>query len=127
MRSLHRNLGGLALELGYTFGALRDIAAKVADPIAIVREAGLSAALISTGVYTHKPAFEWSIHSVTLVLWLAGRTADKDLTLEAVQEACCEAGFAAAFALADEYVAGAISGGPKESAGSTSEGSASGE
>jgi len=122
MRTQSVEIGGLTLELGLTFGALAEVTQKVADPLVIVREAGKAAALASAGVFNYQPRFEWTLASVALVIWAGAKATNKAIKLEEVQEACCEAGFAEALAIADAYIAAAISGGPAKSEAAPSSG-----
>lgn len=100
MRSMVAEFGGLRLELAATFGAARDIAKHVADPLAIAREAALEAMI--TG---YNPKFGFTVENVPLIISIGAKAAGEKATLAEIQEAVFDAGFLVGKSIASDYLA----------------------
>lgn len=108
MHSMQVTIGGLDLELGFTFGAGREIAQKVGDPLAIAREAALEAMLNQAGL-VHNPKWQPTVENVPMILWIGAKHGGmKDLKLEAVQDAVFQHGFLESKVIAIDYLAGIV-------------------
>lgn len=100
MRSMTAEFGGLTLELAATFGAARDIAKQVADPLAIAREAALEAMIPG-----YNPKFAFTVDNVPLIISIGAKAAGEKATLAQIQEAVFDAGFLAGKGIASDYLA----------------------
>lgn len=107
MHSMNVTIGGLELELGLNFGAAREIAQKVGDPLAIAREAGLEAMMAQAGI-VHQPKWIPTVDNVPMILWLGAKHGGADVKLERVQEAVFTHGFIEAKAVALDYLAAIV-------------------
>jgi hypothetical protein len=106
-------LGDLSFDVLASFGAARELAQKVADPLHIAREAQLEAMLGETGQVYH-PRFMLTVENVPLILHIGAKAAGDKVTLGEVQEACFTAGLLAAKMAATDYLAMLIQGGSQE-------------
>lgn len=104
MREMTANLGGEEITLAATFKASMEVAEKVADPLAIAREAALEA-LFSQSMQPYDPRFRFSVKNVPQIIFAGMRAAGDKRTLEAVQELVFDAGFVDARDIAVEYIA----------------------
>lgn len=104
MRSMTAELGGLRFELAANFGAARDIAKQVADPLAIAREAALEAMMAQVGQVYH-PKFSFTVDNVPVILHIGAKAAGEKVTLAEVQDAVFEAGLLIGKAVASDYLA----------------------
>lgn len=107
MHSMIVTIGGLDLELGLNFGAAREIAQKVGDPLAIAREAGVEAMMAQAGV-VHQPKWIPTIENVPMILWIGAKNGGADVKLDRVQEAVFAHGFIEAKAVALDYLAAIV-------------------
>lgn len=107
MHSMQVTIGGLDLELALTFGAAREIAQKVGDPLAIAREASLEAMMAQSGI-AHTPKWVPTIENVPLLIWIGAKHSTPDIKLERVQEAVFEHGFLEAKMAALNYLAAIV-------------------
>lgn len=107
MHSMQVTIGGLDLELALTFGAAREIAQKVGDPLAIAREASLEAMMAQSGI-AHTPKWVPTIENVPMLIWIGAKHAMADIKLESVQEAVFEHGFLEAKMAALNYLAAIV-------------------
>jgi hypothetical protein len=124
MREYETILGGKSVTLAATFKAAQEIANKVADPYAIVREATVENMALSVGAFQHQPKFRFTVENVPLLLHIGLRHAGSDMSLSDVQEAVFEDGFAKGRDDAENYLA-LIVGPRSEEVGETEKGSAS--
>lgn len=104
MRSMTAEFGGLRLELAATFGAARDIAKLVADPLAIAREAALEAMMAQVGQVYH-PKFSFTVDNIPMLIHIGARAAGENVTLKDVQEAVFDAGLLVGKSIASDYLA----------------------
>jgi len=104
MRSMTAEFGGLRLELAATFGAARDIAKQVADPLAIAREAALEAMMGQVGQVYH-PKFSFTVENVPVIIHIGAKAAGEKATLAQIQEAVFEAGLLVGKSVASDYLA----------------------
>lgn len=100
-------VGGLDLELGFNFGAGREISQKVGDPLAIAREAGLEAMLGQAGI-VHQPKWLPTVENVPMILWIGAKHGGMTVKLEEVQDAVFRHGFLEAKVVALDYLAGIV-------------------
>ena len=107
MHSINTTIGGLDLELALTFGAAREIAQKVADPLAIAREAALESMMAQAGI-VHVPKWVPTIENVPMLLWIGAKHVNADIKLERVQEAVFDHGFLEAKMAALNYLAAIV-------------------
>jgi hypothetical protein len=96
--------GGLRFELAANFGAARDIAKQVADPLAIAREAALEAMMAQVGQVYH-PKFSFTVDNVPVILHIGAKAAGEKVTLAEVQDVVFNAGFLVGKAIASDYLA----------------------
>ena len=89
MRSMAVDIGGLSLELGATFGAAREVSEKVADPLAIAREALLESQI---GPSVYQPRFSFTVRNIPLILWIGAKAGGFKGKLEEIEAACFDAG-----------------------------------
>jgi len=90
MRGFTASIGGRDIEIAATFGAAREISEKVADPIAIVREATLEEQI---GAHIYKARFAFTVKNIPVILLAGARAAGSKMTLDEMQEACFNEGF----------------------------------
>jgi len=107
MRTMTATLGGQELELGCTFGAAADLAAKVGDPLAIVREAQLEAMMGTIG-QVYNPKWTFTVANVPQILHIGMKAAGSKQTLVQVQDMVADAGFLEAKAVALDYIAAIV-------------------
>lgn len=104
MRSMTAEFGGLRLELAATFGAARDIAKQVADPLAIAREAALEAMMAQVGQVYH-PKFSFTVDNIPMLIHIGAKAAGEAVTIKDVQEAVFDAGLLVGKSIASDYLA----------------------
>lgn len=104
MRSMTAEIGDLRLELAATFGAAREIAKRVSDPIGIAREAALEAMLADVGQVYH-PKFSFTVENVPVLIHIGAKAAGETVTLAEIEEAVFAAGLLVGKAVASEYLA----------------------
>lgn len=104
MRAMTAEFGGLRLELAATFGAARDIAKQVADPLAIAREAALEAMMAQVGQVYH-PKFTFTVDNIPVLIHIGARAAGEKVTLAEIQDAVFEAGLLVGKSIASDYLA----------------------
>lgn len=98
-------IGGLDLELGLNFGAGRELMQKVGDPLNIVREMALENMMQQAGL-VHTPKWMPTLENVPMILWIGAKHGgQKDLKLEAVQEAVFAHGLLESKVIAMDYIA----------------------
>lgn len=124
MREITVSLGGEEITLAATFKASIEIAEKVADPLAIAREAALEA-LFSQSLQAYDPRFRFSVKNVPQIIFAGMKAAGDKRTLEQVQELVFDAGFVDARDVAVEYIAILVT--PKSEEIGENKGEASGE
>lgn len=107
MHSKLVTVGGLDLELAFTFGAAREIAQKVGDPLAIAREAALEAMMSQAGM-VHQPKWIPTVDNVPMLLWIGAKHGGSDVKIERVQQAVFDHGFIEAKQIALDYLAGIV-------------------
>ena len=107
MHSKLVTLGGLDLELAFTFGAAREISQKVGDPLGIAREAAMEAMMTNAGM-AYTPKWVPTVDNVPMMLWIGAKHGGSDVKLERVQEAVFEHGFIEAKQIALDYLAGIV-------------------
>lgn len=100
-------IGGVDLELAYTFGAGREISQKIGDPLAIAREAAVEAMMGQAGL-TYSPKWMPTVENVPMMLWIGAKHAGMSIKLEQVQEAVFAHGFLEAKEVAMGYLAGIV-------------------
>jgi len=119
-------VGELTLTLGLNFGAAREIAQKVGDPMAITREAALEAMMVQAGL-SHTPKWVPTVENVPMILFIGAKHGGEGFPkLEAVQAAVFHHGFLEARALALDFIAGLVTPTAREKM-DTGVGDASGE
>lgn len=121
MRSITVEIGGLRLELAATFGAARDIAKAVADPLAIAREAALEAMMGQVGQVYH-PKFAFTVENVPMIIHIGAKAAGEKVTLAEVQDAVFDAGLLIGKAVASDYLALIVTPRGEETHGDAGEG-----
>lgn len=89
MRSMTVEIGGLELELAATFKAAREISEKVADPLAIAREAILEG---SIGPSVYQPRFTFTVQNIPKIIWIGAKAGGFAGKLDEIEEACFDAG-----------------------------------
>ena len=105
MHAMQVTIGGLDLELGLNFGAGRELMQKVGDPMGIVREVMLEQAMLQSGL-VHTPKWLPTVENIPLILWIGAKHGgQKDLKLEAVQDAVFAHGLLESKTVALDYVA----------------------
>ena len=104
MREITATLGGEEITLAANFKASMEIAEKVADPLAIAREAALEA-MFSQALQAYDPRFRFTVKNVPQILHIGMKAAGDKRTLEQVQEMVFDAGFPDARDIAIEYIA----------------------
>lgn len=100
-------IGGLDLELAFTFGAGREISQKIGDPLAIAREAAIEAMMTQSGM-TYSPKWVPTVENVPMMLWIGAKHAGMTVKLDQVQEAVFAHGFIEAKDIAMDYLAGIV-------------------
>jgi hypothetical protein len=100
-------VGGLDLELGFNFGAGREISQKVGDPLAIAREAALEAMMNQAGII-HQPKWVPTVENVPMILFIGCKHGGMSVKLEEVQDAVFRHGFLEAKVVALDYLAGIV-------------------
>jgi len=124
MRTMTAEFGGLRIDLAATFGAAREIARQVADPLAIAREAALEAMMGQVGQVYH-PKFAFTVDNVPVIIHIGAKAAGEKVTLAEVQDAVFDAGLLVGKGVASDYLAlivtprgqETIEGGDKEPSG----------
>jgi hypothetical protein len=108
MRTVLAELGALHLDLGVTFGAGREIAAKVADPLFIVQETQIATAIAEqygpVATAKHESKFSFTVENIPLIIWIGGKVTQPDLKLSDVQESMMDAGINAALPIVVRYL-----------------------
>jgi hypothetical protein len=104
MRSIDVMLGGRQLTLKATFDAAAEIAKKVADPLAMAREAALEATLGAAGQVYH-PRFAFTVENLPVIILAGAKAAGEGITLKEVQEAVFEEGLLRSKEIAAEFIA----------------------
>lgn len=104
MREMTATLGGETITLAATFKASIEIAEKVADPLAIAREAAIEA-LFSQSLQAYDPRFRFTVKNVPQIIFSGMKAAGANRTLEQVQEMVFDEGFVNARDIAVEYIA----------------------
>lgn len=103
MRELVTELAGQQLTLRATFGAAQEVADKIADPLAIAREAGVEAMMMGRGL-VYEPRWKFTIKNVPHIIHIGLKAAGDSRSLADVEELAFEAGFIVARDLAIEYL-----------------------
>lgn len=102
-RSLVTVLAGEEIELAATFNASVEIMEKVADPLAIARDAAAEQALAQMGmVFDGK--FKWTVKNLPIVLHIGMKAAGDKRDLQTVQEMVFQHGFIEALTIGVQYV-----------------------
>lgn len=104
MRMFNFEHDGTDYELAATFAASIEIADKVADPLAIAREAAMEAALAQARI-PYQPKFMFTIRNVPQILFAGFRAAGSTMKLKDVEELVFDMGFIEARAKASDYLA----------------------
>jgi hypothetical protein len=105
MDRMEVSIGGLDLALGLNFGAGRELMQKVGDPLGIVREMALENMMQQAGLI-HSPKWMPTVENVPMILWIGAKHGgNKDVKLEAVQEAVFNHGFLESKVIAMDYIA----------------------
>lgn len=104
MRDMTVSLGGVELTLAATFKASVEIAEKIADPLAIAREAALEA-MFAQGLQAYDPKWRFTVLNVPQIIHIGAKTAGDKRTLAEIQELVFAEGFPSAKAIALEYLA----------------------
>lgn len=107
MHSKAVTIGGIDLELAFTFGAAREIAQKVGDPLAIAREAALEAMMANVNM-VHNPKWLPTVDNVPLMIWIGAKHGGFAGKLEDVQDAVFLHGFVECKQIALDYLAGIV-------------------
>lgn len=108
MDTLEVSVGDLTLSLGLNFGAAREIAQKVGDPLAITREAALEQMMGQAGL-VHNPKWVPTVENVPMILFIGAKHGGEGFPkLEAVQAAVFQHGFLEARTLALDFIAGLV-------------------
>lgn len=124
MREITVILGGEEITLAANFKASMEIAEKVADPLAIAREAALES-VFANAFQAYDPRFRFTVKNVPQVLHIGMKAAGDKRTLEQVQELVFEAGFIQARDVATDYIAAIVT--PRSEEASEEKGTPSGE
>lgn len=124
MREITAILGGEEITLAATFKASVDVAEKIADPLAIAREAALEA-MFSQALQVYEPKFRFTVKNVPVILHIGMKAAGDKRTLEQVQELVFDGGFVEAREIATSYIAAIVT--PKSEEIREGEGTSSGE
>lgn len=103
-RELTVSLGGEEITLSATFKASAEIGEKIADPLAIAREASIEAMMGAAG-QVYEPKWRFTVQNLPLMLHIGMKAAGDKRTLADVQELVFEAGFIDARAVAMDYLA----------------------
>lgn len=102
-RRLIASLAGEEVTLAATFEASVEIMEKVADPLAIARDAAAEQALSQMGmVFDSK--FKWTVKNLPIALHIGMKAAGDKRDLRAVQQMVFEHGFIEALTIAVQYV-----------------------
>ena len=104
MRLFNFEHDGKDYELAATFAASIEIADKVADPLAIAREAAMEAALAQARI-PYQPKFMFTIRNVPQILFAGFRAAKSDMKLKDVEELVFDMGFIEAREKASDFLA----------------------
>lgn len=104
MREMTATLGGEEITLAATFKASVEISERVADPLAIAREAALEA-LFMQNLQPYDPRFRFTVTNVPQIIFSGMKAAGDKRTLEQVQEMIFDVGFVDARDIAVEYIA----------------------
>ena len=104
MHSMNVTVGGLDLELALNFGAAREIAQKVGDPLGIAREAALEAMMSQAGI-VHQPKWVPTVDNVPMILWIGAKHGGSTVKIEAIQDAVFAHGFLESKGVALDYLA----------------------
>jgi hypothetical protein len=83
--------GGLRLELAATFGAGREISDKVADLLAIHREAVVEGMFLQNNM-PYQPKFSLTMKNVPMILHIGVKAAGGKTTMAEIENAMFEAG-----------------------------------
>jgi hypothetical protein len=113
-RNLHVTLGGLDLALAATFGAAEEIKARVADPIAIGREAEVIRKMIDAGI-PYQPRFSFDVENIPTIIYIGAKASGGKATLAEVKEAAFAAGYEEAANVAARYLGLILGPAPEES------------
>lgn len=104
MREITASLGGEEITLAATFKASVEIAEKIADPLAIAREASLEA-MFGQALQVYEPKWRFTVLNVPQIIHIGTRAAGDKRTLAEIQELVFAEGFPSARAIALEYLA----------------------
>ena len=121
MREVTATLGGEEITLAATFKASEEIADKVADPLAIAREAALES-MFAQALQVYEPKFKFTVRNVPLLLHIGMKAAGDKRTLEQVKALTFDGGFFPARDIATDYIAAIV--GPTSEEITPSEGDA---
>lgn len=102
-RRMTVTLGGDDVTLAATFDAAAEVMEKVADPLAIARDAATEQAMASVGM-VYDPRFKWTVRNVPQVIQIGMKAAGDKRDLKAVQEMVFAIGFIEATGVAISYI-----------------------
>jgi hypothetical protein len=102
-RNLHVTLGGLDLTLAATFGAAEEIKARVADPIAIGREAEVIRKMIDAGI-PYQARFSFDVENIPTIIHIGAKAGGSKASLAEVKDAAFAVGYEVAANIAAQYL-----------------------
>ncbi|TXH55059.1 MAG: hypothetical protein E6Q97_09635 [Desulfurellales bacterium] len=103
MRETEITLSGQSLRLVADFKASMEISSMVGDPLTIMREATLEAALIQEGI-PYEPKWRFTLANVRDILWIGLKNADSKMSKSELEALIFDAGLLAAKEAAAEYL-----------------------
>lgn len=102
-RRMTATLAGEDVTLAATFDAAAEIMEKVADPLAIARDAATEHALSAAGV-VYDAKFKWNVRNVPQVIHIGMKAAGDKRDLKAVQQMVFDYGLIEGSAVAIQFI-----------------------
>lgn len=102
-RRLTVTMAGEEVTLAATFGAAEEISQKIADPLAIAKDAAAEQSLAAMGV-VYDAKFKWTVKNLPVVLQIGMAAAGDKRDIKAVQELVFAHGLVESMSVAIQYI-----------------------